>query len=157
MLDGLDRLLEPGVLPYVPKPAMGAAVGCEWLFGALPGALAGGFRALQGVRDFPCGALHGSCPIDAQHPKDKGQDDCHEPQPEGEKWVHGCLSKNNQCQHCRSKKQCGCCCFPYRLPVNASALLDTVQGLCALACAEVRNDGFCCHISLQMRRWRLLQ
>ena len=67
VLDGLDGLLEPGVLAYVPAPAMGAAVGCEWLFSA----------------------LHGSCPIDAQHPQHKGQGDGYEPQGEGEKGVHG--------------------------------------------------------------------
>ena len=83
--DGLDGLFEPGVLPYVPAPAMGAAVGCDWLFSALPGAFAGGFGRRQRVLNFSGWALHGSCPIDAQHPQHQGQGDGHKPQGE----VHG--------------------------------------------------------------------
>ena len=95
--DGLDGLFEPGVLPYVPKPAMGAAVGCEWLFSALPGAFAGGFGRRQRVLNFSGWALHGSCPIDAQHPQHKGQGDGDKPQGEGEKGVHGLGSSVTGC------------------------------------------------------------
>ena len=65
--DGLDGLFEPGVLPYVPKPAMGAAVGCEWLFGALPGAFAGGFGRRQRVLNFSGWAVHVTSPIQPTH------------------------------------------------------------------------------------------
>ena len=81
--DGLDGLFEPGVLPYVPAPAIGAAVGREWLFSALPGAFACGFGRRQRVHYFSAWALHGSCPIDAQHPQHQGQGDGYEPQGEG--------------------------------------------------------------------------
>ena len=89
--DGLDGLLEPGVLAYVPKPTMGAAVGCERLFSALLCAFAGGFGRCQRVLHFACWALHGSCPIDAQHPQHKGQGDGDKPQDEGDKNVHASL------------------------------------------------------------------
>ena len=67
VLDGLDRLLEPGVLPYVPAPAMGTAVGREWLFSALPCPLAGGRGRRQRVLNFSAWALHVTRPIQPTH------------------------------------------------------------------------------------------
>ena len=97
VVDRLDGPLEPGVLPHMPKPAEGAAVGGQGFFSSAPGALAGGFGSLEGVRDFPAGALHGSCPIDAQeHQRGSG---CggDEPQDEGDKNVHGLGSSVTGC------------------------------------------------------------
>ena len=59
------------------------AVGGERFLGALPGAFARGFGRRQRVLNFSAWALHGSCPIDAQHPQHKGQGDGHKPQGEG--------------------------------------------------------------------------
>ena len=95
--DGLDGLFEPGVLPYVPKPAMSAAVGCEWLFSALPSAFAGGFGRRQRVLNFSAWALHGSCPIDAQENQRGSGCGGDEPQDEGDKSVHGLGSSVTGC------------------------------------------------------------
>ena len=91
--DGLDGLFEPAVLPHMPLATKVTAVGCEWLFSALPGAFAGGVGRRQRVLNFSGWALHGSCPIDSQHPQHQGQGDGYEPQDEGDKNVHGCPSK----------------------------------------------------------------
>ena len=84
-------------MPHMPLATKVTAVGGERFLGAAPGALAGGFGRRQRVLNFSGWALHGSCPIDAQHPQHQGQGDGYEPQGEGEKGVHGLGSSVTGC------------------------------------------------------------
>ena len=93
VLDGLDGLLESVALPHMPLATKVAAVGCEWLFSALPGAFADGFGSRQRVHYFSAWALHGSCPVGAQEHQRGSSCGGDEPQDEGDKNVHGFPSK----------------------------------------------------------------